>query len=83
VQPGQAGQQRRFTRAVDPGDGDDLAGGHGQVHVLEHREAAVTHPHAAHRYRRPSHALTVSRPAPPPRKRLAGPKLDRSVVKVT
>ena len=40
--------------------GDDLAAGHGQVHVLEHHEAAVTHPHAAHRHRRPSHTLTVS-----------------------
>src|SRR5690348_17562880 len=33
---------------------------HRQVHVLEHHEAAVAHPHAAHRHRRPSHSLTVS-----------------------
>ena len=60
VQPGQAGQQRRLAGAVDPGHGDDLAAGHSQVHVLEHHEAAVAHPHAAHRHRRPSHSLTVS-----------------------
>ena len=60
VQPGQAGQQRRLAGAIDAGHGDDLAAGYGQVHVLEHREAAVAHPHAAYRHRRPSHSLTVS-----------------------
>jgi hypothetical protein len=61
VEAGQAGQQRRPAGPVDPGDGGDLALGHGHVHIIEHDEPAVAHAHAANHDRRLSHALTVSR----------------------
>ena len=55
----ETGQQRRLPDAVDPGERDDLARGHGQVDVLEDDHAAVRHAQPADRHHRISHENTI------------------------